>query len=271
MARGGPSTIFSSTVFRRLLVWVGVGVGTGTGLVAAAAPVAAPKAQFELSLELEARVATHHDLFVNAGRSIGDFCKLTADTVQILDPIVVELSQFGGTERSALPFSEVQRAYTRTERLVPGLLLSATEEVMLTGIDYRGLAKLAPPEARALLRAMGNFELGPDGVVSWGVRATDATACQAPERGRGALAALVKSWPAAPPCLRDALRDRLQSELERMTGWTCFCAAREPALAAVRKSAELLKRLTDVGGAKLAERWLDGARAPDTRFSCNPS
>lgn len=258
-------------MLRRFLVWLGVGVGTGAGLVAAAAPAAAPKARFELSLELEARVATHHDLFVNAGRSIADFCKLTADTVQILDPIVVELSQFGGTERSAIPFSEVQRAYTRTERLVPGLVLAVTEDVTQTGIDYRGLAKLAPPEARPLLRAMGSFELGAEGVESWGVRVTDYSICQAPERGRAALAALVKTWPAAPPCLRDALRARLKEELERMTTWRCFCAAREPALAALKKSAQLLKGFADVGGPELAARWLEGARAPDTRFSCHPS
>lgn len=250
-----------------------VGIGVASGLIAARASGTAPPARerFELSLELEARVAAHHDLFVNGGRSLDDFCKLTADTVQILDPIVLELSQFGGTERSAIPFSAIQRAYTRTERLVPGLSLQVTEEVTYTGIDYRGLAKLAPPDARALLRAMDSFERGPEGTVSWGVLTTDASTCQAPERGRAALAALVKSWPAAPLCLRDALRDRLKAELERMTGWSCFCGEREPSLAAVRKSAKLLRALTDVGGPDLADRWLDESRAADTRFSCHPA
>jgi hypothetical protein len=258
-------------VRRRLSFWVSVAVATGTAVLAAAAAPGAPaKPRFELSQELEARVAAHHDRVVNAGRSIEDFCKLAADTVQILDPIVLELSQFGGTDRSAIPFSDVQRAYTRTERLVPGVTLAATEEVTQTGIDYQWLAKQGPPEARPLLRAMGNFELGPDGIVSWGVRMTDASACQAPERGRPALATLVKSWPAAPPCLRDALRDRLKSKLEEMTSWSCFCGEREPALAAVRKSAKLLRALTDVGGPDLAARWLDETRAPDTRFSCSP-
>jgi hypothetical protein len=259
-------------VLRRLLVSMGVGVGMGTAVLAAAAPSAPVKPRFELSQELEARVAAHHDLVVNAGRSMEDFCKLTADTVQILDPIVLELSQFGGSsDRSSVPFSAIERAYTRTERLVPGLKLVATEEVMLTGIDYRGLAKLAPPEARPLLRAMGSFELGSEGVESWGVRVTDYSICQAPERGRAALAVLAKSWPAAPSCLRDALRARLKSELERMTSWNCFCAAREPALAALRKSAKLLRGLADLGGADLADRWLEEAQAADTRFNCSPS
>jgi len=257
-------------VLRWLLLSVGVGVGMGIGLLAAAAPGAPPAVRFELSQELESRVAAHHDLMVNAGRSIEDFCKLAGDTVQILDPVVHELSQFGGAERSGIPFSAIQRAYTRTERLVPGLTLTASEELTQTGIDYRWLAKLGPPEARSLLRAMGSFEIGAEGIESWGVRVTDYSACEAPERGRAALTALVKAWPAAPPCLRDALRERLKSELERMTGWSCFCAEREPALAAVRKSAKLLRALTDVGGPDLAERWLDEARAPDTRFACHP-
>jgi hypothetical protein len=224
--------------------------------------------RFELSAELEARVATHHDLFTRAGESLDDFCRLTADTVDLLDPIVRELSQFGGT--SVVPFTAVQRAYTRTERLVPGLSLVATEEVMQTGIDYRSLAKLAQPEARPLLKAMAGFERGPDGIESWGVRVTDASICEAPERGRGALTALVKSWPVAPSCLRDALRGRLKAELEQMTGWTCFCGEREPALAAVRKSAKVLKALADIGGPELADRWLEVARATDTRFACHP-
>lgn len=257
-------------MFRSLLACLAVGVGVAAGLRAAAAPPTAPRTRFELSQELEARVAAHHDLFVNAGRSLDDFCKLTADTVQILDPVVRELTQFDGNDRSSLPFSAIERAYTRTEKLVPGLALVATQEFTYTGVDYRGLAKLAPPDARGLLRAMGNFEVGPEGIDSWAVRVADTSACAAPERGRAALAALVKSWPAAPPCLRDALRDRLKAKLEEMTGWSCFCGEREPALAAVRKSAKVLRALTDVGGPDLADRWLEEARAPDTRFSCTP-
>ena len=257
---------------RGVLTGLGGGAGVVSGLIAAAALAtpSAPNARFEISQELEARVAVHHDLFVNAGRSLDDFCRLTADTIQILDPVVLELSRFGG-EHQSVPFSAIERAYTRTERLVPGLSLVATEEVMQTGIDYRALAKLGPPEARPLLRAMGNFELGAEGIASWGVRVTDYSACQAPERGRAALAALVKSWSDAPDCLREALRARLDDELETMTDWGCFCAERAPALAAVRKSARLLKGLAGTRGPELADRWLDRVRAPDTRFTCHPS
>ena len=105
----------------------------------------------------------------------------------ILDPVVIELSAFGGGPGKGVPFSAIERAYTRTEKLIPGLTLIATEEVMQTGIDYRWLAKLAPPEARSMLRAMGDFEIGPEGIESWGVRVTDYSVCQAPgARPRGA-------------------------------------------------------------------------------------
>jgi hypothetical protein len=248
---------------------LGVGIGRLAGVAAGAAPV--PRDRFELSAELEARVAVHQDLVTNAGRSPEEFCRLAADTVQILDPVALELSRFGGSEHSSVPFAAIERAYKRTEWLVPGLSLVAREEFTQTGIDYRWLAKLAPPDARPLLRAMGSFELGAEGVVSWGVRNTDASACEAPEHGRAVLAALVKAWGPAPACLKDALRERVTAELDRMVGWSCFCAERAPAQAAVRKSAKVLQGLPDLRGPDLAERWLQTAGAPDARFNCHPS
>ena len=187
---------------------LGVGIGVASG-----APSAPPKGGFDLSAELEARVAVHQELVTNAGRTLEDFCKLTADTMTILDPVVIELSAFGGGPGKGVPFSAIERAYTRTEKLIPGLKLIATEEVMQTGIDYRWLEKAGPPEARSMMRAMRGFEIGPEGVESWGVRVTDYSICQAPERGRRALADLVKAWAAAPLCLKDALRGRLIAEL----------------------------------------------------------
>src|SRR5881394_4456925 len=117
---------------------------------------------------------------------------------------------------------------------------------------------------------MGNFETGKEGVESWAMRITDESVCAAPERGRVALAALVKSWAGAPHCLKDALRARLREELERMVSWTSFCGAREPAAAAVRKSSSLLKGLTELRGPDLADRWLQTVRAPDTGFLSRP-
>jgi len=76
-----------------------VGAASGIGVALAATALGAPAARketFELSAELEARVTAHQDLVNNAGRSVDDFCRLTADTVQILDPVVIELSRFGG-------------------------------------------------------------------------------------------------------------------------------------------------------------------------------
>ena len=67
---------------------------------------------------------------------------------------------------------------------------------MQTGIDYRWLAKLAPPDARPLLRAMGSFELGAEGVESWGVRVTDTPPARLRSAAAAALAALVKAWAA---------------------------------------------------------------------------
>jgi hypothetical protein len=246
----------------------GLTLAVVTGAGAGAPP--GRKDLFELSAALEGRVAAHQELVNNAGRSEDDFCKLTADTVQILEPVVEELSRFGGSEHQSVPFEAVERAYKRTQWLIPGLVLIVTEEVTQTGIDYRWLAKQAPAEARPLLRALADFEVGSEGVESWGVRITDYSICEAPERGRAALAALAKAWPAAPGCMREALRARLAAELERMATWNCFCGGREASLAAVRKNAELLKKLTDTRGPELAKRWLDGARAPDARFSCHP-
>ena len=247
---------------------LGVGIGCLAGVASGAGPAAAGR--FELSEELEARVTAHQDLVSNAGRSLQDFCKLTADTVTILDPVVIELSAFGGGPGKSVPFSAIERAYTRTEKLIPGLTLVATEEVMQTGIDYRWLEKAGPTEARSLLRAMRAFEIGPEGVESWGVRVTDSSICAAPEKGRRQLASLAKAWAPAPGCLKDALRERLRSELDSMVRWTCFCDGREPAEAAARKNGALLKSLADLHGTELADRWLQTVRAPDTRFNCHP-
>jgi hypothetical protein len=257
---------------RSSLAAVGAASGIGVALATAAlgAPAAARKESFELSSELEARVTAHQDLVNNAARSVDDFCKLTADTVQILDPVVRELARFGGSEHQSLPFEAVERAYTRTQWLVPGLSLKATAEVTQTGIDYRWLGKQAPAEARPLLHAMDAFETGPEGIPSWTTRSKDESACDAPERARGALTALVKAWGAAPACLRAALRERLDQQLDDMATASCFCAAREPALAAVRKDVDLLKKLKDTRGPELARRWLEGAAAPDARFGCGP-
>jgi len=243
-----------------------VGIG---GLAVGAPPV--PRDRFELSTELEARVTVHQDLVTNAGRSAADFCKLTADTLTILDPVVIELSAFGGGPGNRLPFAAIERAYTRTEKLIPGLTLIATEEVMQTGIDYRWLTKVAPPDARPVLRAMASFQIGAEGVESWGVRVTDSSICEAPEKGRAALTALAKAWPGAPACLRDALRPRLTEELERMVGWNCFCGERAATEAAVRKSAKVLRSLPDVRGPDFADRWLQTAGGADARFNCRPS
>jgi hypothetical protein len=239
-------------------------------VTAAAGAPAPPNDRFELSAELEARVAVHQDLLSAAGRSADDFCALAADTVTLVDPVALELSRFGGGEHRSVPVSEIARVYTRTERLIPGLSLKVTEEVTQTGIDYRLLGKLAPPEARPLLHALDAFEVGPAGVESWSSRIADESTCAAPERGRGALATLVKSWAAAPGCLRDAFRPRLSQDLDRMVSGDSFCAARERALSAVRKSAQLLKALPDLHGPELADRWIATARAPDAHFGVHP-
>jgi hypothetical protein len=250
-----------------------VGAASGIGMALAATALGAPavrKETFELSAELEARVTAHQDLVNSAGRSTEDFCRLTADTVQILEPVVRELSRFGGSENQSLPFEAVARAYTRTQWLVPGLSLSASEAATQTGIDYRWLTKQAPADARPLLHAMDAFETGPDGIPSWTARRKDEPACDAPDRARVPLTSLVKAWGAAPACLRDALRERLNQQLEEMAGWACFCAARDPALAAVRKDADLMKKLKDTRGPELARRWLEGIGSPDAHFGCGP-
>jgi len=249
---------------RPVIAGLAAAAAAGAGAVLAASALAAPPARkevFELSTEVEARVSAHQDLVNNAGRSVEDFCKLTADTVTILDPVILELSRFGGSEHQSLPLEAIERAYLRTQRLVPGLSLSAAEIGTRTGIDYGWLTKRAPAEARPLLRAVDAFELG----------ITDASSCEAPDRARAPLAAVVKAWPTAPACLRDALRSRLNQQLEDMTAVTCFCAGRDPTLAAVRKDADLLKKLTDTRGPELAKRWLEATQAPDARFRCHPS
>lgn len=254
-------------------ILVGLGAAAGAGTMLAASALAAPPARrevFELSTELEARVAAHQDLVNSAGRSVEDFCQLTADTVKILDPVVLELSRFGGSEHQSLPFEAIERAYLRTQRLVPGLSLVAVEIGTSAGIDYRWLTKRAPTEARPLLRAMGGFELGPEGIASWAVRITDESSCEAPDRAHASLAAVVKAWPTAPACLRDALRSRFNQQMEDMTAVNCFCAGRDPTLAAVRKNADLLRKLTDTRGPQLANRWLEATQAPDARFGCHP-
>lgn len=56
-----------------------------------------------------------------------------------------------------------------------------------------------------------------------------------------------------------------------MVGWSCFCGEREPAQAAVRKSAKVRKGLPDLREPDFADRWLQTAIAPDARFNCRPS
>src|SRR5204863_740488 len=144
----GASRYDERVVGRRLLGIVAVGAAITSGVVGVAASPAAEN-RFKLSPELEARVTAHREMVANAGRSIADFCRLASDTVELLDPIRLELSHFEGDQRSSPPFAAVERAYTRTTKRVPGLYLYAFEEGYRTGIDYPTLARLAPDDARA--------------------------------------------------------------------------------------------------------------------------
>ena len=248
------------------------GVGIGAALLAVAPSAAAPRRpeRFVLSPDLEARVAAHRTLVANAGRSTDDFCKLTTDTIELLDPILRELSEFEGKQRHSRPFSAIEDAYASTEKRVRGLYLVAFEEGYRTGIDYPKLAKLAPQDARPLLRAIDRFERGDEGIVSWEVLVTDYSACHAPEKARAPLATLARTWTTAPSCLRDVLRERLNHDLENMVVGTCFCNEREPALAAVRKNVRLLRSLADTRGPELADKFLATTHSPDVRFACSP-
>src|SRR5262249_46547546 len=108
-------------------------------------------------------------------------------------------------------------------------------------------------------------------IESWAIKTPDHSECEAPERGHAPLSTLVRAWPAAPGCLRAALRERLNQQIERMATCDCFCAARKPALASVRKNADLLKKLTDTRGSEFAGVWVQTVVSPDTRFNCHPS
>src|SRR5690349_5932835 len=108
MPRGG--IIIVSMIGRPLLRAAIAVAGLAFVLMAGAAsgaPPAGSKDRFELSADLEARVAAHQDLVTSAGRSPDDFCKLAADTVQILDPVTLELSRFGGSEHSNISFEAI--------------------------------------------------------------------------------------------------------------------------------------------------------------------
>lgn len=248
------------------------GVGIGVALLAVAPTAAAPRRpeRFVLSPELEARVAAHGVLVANAGRSTEDFCKLATDTIELLDPILRELSRFEGDQHHSPPFSAIEDAYASTEKRVRGVYLVAFEEGYRTGIDYPKLAKLAPQDARPVLRAIDKFERGDEGIASWAVLVTDYSACHAPEKARAPLATLARTWSAAPSCLRDALRERLNHDLEDMVARNCFCDQREPALAAVRKNVRLLRSLADTRGPELADKFLETTLSPDVRFACSP-
>jgi len=248
---------------------VAVGAAITSGVVGVAASPAAEN-RFKLSPELEARVTAHREMVANAGRSIADFCRLASDTVELLDPIRLELSHFEGDQRSSPPFAAVERAYTRTTKRVPGLYLYAFEEGYRTGIDYPTLARLAPDDARALLRAMDHFETVPAGGASWVTMMTDYSGCHDPENARRPLTALAKAWPAAPSCLRDAFREHLNRLLQEMASDSHFCGARRPILAAVRRNARLLQSLADTRGPELAGKLLKAARAPEAQFLGDP-
>src|SRR5678816_2671663 len=97
---GGNRRLMIRRPFLRAAIAV---AGLAFGVLAGAASGAQPaslKDRFELSADLEARVAVHQELVTHAGRSPDDFCKLAADTVQILDPVALELSRFGGSEHN---------------------------------------------------------------------------------------------------------------------------------------------------------------------------
>ncbi len=214
-------------------------------------------------------MAVHRELVKNGGRSIEDFCRLAADTFELLRPVEQELGQFDDSEHN-LPLPAVERAYAAMSKRVPGLYLVAFEEGYRTGIDYRALAKTAPPEVGPLLKAMSGFERVAEGGGSWLVMTTDYSGCHSPEQARKPLAALVDAWSAAPSCLREAGRAHLSEALERMADHSCFCGEREPTLAAARKNARLIRSLTGMPGAALADRLLQKARAPNARFNCSP-
>ena len=121
-----------------------------------------------------------------------------------------------------------------------------------------------------MLRAIDSFERGDEGIVSWGSLMTDYSACHVPEKARAPLVTLARTWSAAPGCLRDALRERLNQDLEDMVADNRFCNERERALAAVRKNARLLRTLADTRGPELADKFLATTRSPDVRFACSP-
>ena len=56
-----------------------------------------------------------------------------------------------------------------------------------------------------------------------------------------------------------------------MVGWSCFCGEREPAQAAVRRSAKVLKAVPDLARRETRGRWLQTVGPPDARFNCRPS
>jgi hypothetical protein len=263
-------------VVRRLFLVLGVLMGGAASRISASAapraPAAAPET-FHLSAIMEAWVETHERLVAEAKRSPQDFCRLVSDTVEIVGPLVKELEAFEGNEHRSPPLSEedARRAFAETASRVVGIQLVTTAELQYGGVDYRALARLAPPDALPLLRALGAFELGSEGIESWLVRVTEYSACHAPERARPALAALASSWRAAPACLKEAVRDRLDRNLADMAKDDCFCSERAPALAAARKNLPLMKKLVGTRGPELAKQLLETAQSPRTRFACSPS
>jgi hypothetical protein len=74
---------------------------------------------------------------------------LVSDTVEIVGPLVKELEAFEGNEHRSPPLSEeaARRAFAETEGRVAGIQLVTTSEVQYSGVDYRALARLAPPDA----------------------------------------------------------------------------------------------------------------------------
>ena len=154
---------------------------------------------------------------------------------------------------------------------LPGVF-EAEGEAVRFGPDYGALGALARsvPEKR-LLQASGTL-LAAGSPLTFAppiaARCTDLTATVT------AAEIIVKSWPAAPKCLQDAIANDLNSRIGELSAarysgvaGASFCESKEQTAVPGARLAELIATHVYLGGSPGADFLREALAAPDTKFS----
>ena len=229
------------------------------------------------------RTALYHDL----AEAEAEAFTVGSGTLQVLDALARETRALNPDEahlceltRHTLdaaefmqePFGEdcFRIQWQELAAQAPTLLLRCLD-APASGVQWDSLVMLArpvPAVGRAL-RAAGDFLRA--GLPAYMESRGDLAGCQQPNNAVVPLKNLATLWPKIPPCLQAILQPRLQTELARMAGETCYCDDAAAARRAVGRLGPVLRGFPeDWEGEAVAGALEQAVTRRNTRFRCTP-